>query len=162
MNAKELPELLGGHQRLVAREHQDLVRPTDGPFRDHDGVAGAERLPLVDVPHRERQVPRPDGLLDLVPLVAHHQGHGLGPDRPDGLEDVPQDRPAADRMEDLGRAGLQPLALSSGHDYGGEAMRRSLGQRRLPVGDGPFLQAGPASSQGWTNRTAPGGVSREV
>ena len=106
-------EQLRGDQRRVADGHQHLADARRNPIEpDPDRVRGAQLGFLADA-RRTRQ----EGL-DLFSSVPHHHDPVLDPGSPHRVEYVAEDRPAGERVEDLGQAGTHPRPLASGQDDG--------------------------------------------
>ena len=126
---RERGDRLGGDQRHVAVEHEHGVVGADVARGRAHGVAGPVGLLL----HRELDAV---GQLTLEPPlrpVHHHDPPGprllRRPDRP------ADDRPPADRVQDLRRVGLHARALARGEDQhggSGHAEHRSIGHAAAP------------------------------
>ncbi len=127
MRGQQLPEI-GIRDRVevsVGDEH--VVRPADRLFGELDRVARAELLGLLDEHGRRLQPPGRDRIADVVGPVADDDHDARRPGGPHHLEGVPQERPSADRMQDLRGARLQALTLARGEHHGGERSGGSLG-----------------------------------
>ena len=122
-------------ERHVAVQHQHQLIVGDVGHGLHDGVPGAELLglqcPAASVFLHERGAHR-------VAAVAIHHVDGRRVQRARAANNVAQQRPAGERLQDLGEIGFHSLALTGSEDDDGELHEPaefSRNQRRncLPV-----------------------------
>src|SRR5699024_8934863 len=94
---------------------------------------------------------------DLVPLVPHHEERVLGGELTGGVEDVPDEAAAGDRVQHLRRGGLHPRAFAGGEDDDGESTiahaNHSAGSGRIEgrPGDHRANPRGQAGVPPWCN-----------
>ena len=111
--ARERVEL---HQRHVAVQHQHEVVVGNLRHRLHHRVARAVLLGLQD----PADVGALEGLEHLLAAVAVHHAGGRGLEAAGGVEHVPEQRPARERLQHLGQVRFHALALAGGQDHDGE------------------------------------------
>jgi hypothetical protein len=108
---------VGFDERRIAVEHEHravIAFERLGGLKD--GVAGALLLGLVD----DRRSAPVECLLDLVTALADDDDALAGADPVDTIEQVQEQRPRGDRVEDLVRIGAHPGALPGGEDHDGK------------------------------------------
>ena len=104
----------GGDERHVAVEHDDGLSPASSRQRGEHRAAGAVRAGWM-------AARAPSGSAASSSTFGRADDHDRLGARLLGGEDRPGDqRPPADLVQDLGRGGLHPRALSGGHHDGAE------------------------------------------
>ena len=129
----ERGDRLGGDQRHVAVEHEHGVVGADVARGRAHRVAGPVGLLL----HRELHAVGERTLEPPLRPVDHHDPPGPGLLR--GVDRPADDRPPADRVQDLRRVGLHTRALARGEDQhggSGHAIIVVSGRRSTPLGGG--------------------------
>jgi len=118
----ELAQCRGVEQRHVAVDHQHVAGEVGREGGDGllHGTAGARHLVLVD-DDGVRQVGG-DHLGEPVALVPHHGDHARRVELPGRRQHVPDDREAAERMQELRRRGLHPRPLPGRENDDGEIL----------------------------------------
>ena len=117
---REPGDRLRAHERRVARQHEDVVlgvEVVEDGERDAHRVAGAALHALLDELDRhlgdELVV---QGLRDPFGRVPDHDDDALERQLRERVDDVQHHRPAAQRVQDLGRPRTHPRAFPGGED----------------------------------------------
>ncbi len=133
MRGEQSLQILCGHRVEVAPDHQHVLRAPHRLLRGEHRMPRSELLGLLDEDRRGLESPRPHRRTNVVGAVAHDHHDLVRRGGEHALEYMPQRRPAADGMQDLGLRGLQPFALAGREHHCGErsGVLRVLGQPRV-------------------------------
>ena len=121
VGAGERRQRLGAEQRRVAGHDEQVVLGVEvedtGGERDAGGVAGAALHPLLDELDRElRRELLLQRLRHALGPVAYDDDDSFERERDEGVDDVQEHRPPAERVEDLGGLGAHAGAFARGED----------------------------------------------
>ena len=120
VRGQELLQVGAGDGIEIAVRDEDVVHLAHGLLCELDRVAGTELLRLLDEDRGRLQPPGSHGVTNVIGAVTDDHDDAFGFRRAHRLQDVPQERASADRMEHLRSARLQSFALARGEHHGGE------------------------------------------
>ncbi len=115
-HSDQLPQRLRVDQRHVAVQHQHQRIVGDLRHGLHERVTGAQLLGL----QRPLQVRVVEGGAYLLAAVTVHHVDGRGLEQPCAANNMPQQRPAGERLQYLGESGFHSLALTGSENDDGE------------------------------------------